>query len=870
MSTNQEILQSVSNTPSNLLKNGNFTEASYVGTGKPVDYSYPSYLFVPAAATLQDWTGSNVEIDTPTFLATFTTPPPPGGGYAVNLNSNQYGTLSQTVNAKSGPMQLTFYSIRNVWWGYNKTQPDDFTVVVTEVSSNREIYTHIFYDPVFQDANNKEWNARTCDFNFDNKGLYKIEFRGTHNPEISWNGSFIGNVVLNYKETPVVEKIEVEGLEGKYPLQSVTTPTKTSFPAINFWLADSETKLPIKKKDVNFIISTSGHSGIHFSGNSASDRYPTQTDENGIATVPAGLIQAGLMADKADELTVCLDGVSALPALILKVTSDKWTIHGSVPSTISEKSSVPLTLLKNGKSSEKAETLTVRLDTPQYLTVEPSTITVKSNGIFTLTLTPKPGQTGNNTTTLTLVHDGQDLTPSYKVTTGAAPVSKYDIKVSDQDSSAIVTGQKVYWSEKNEHSVTVSVVEHNTATPVDADIKVISDNSALTVEGQLPFRFHKNGAALKVYLRPNGGGTATLTFSTAGAENVTFTVKLGTVTSKALLVNHSELWLAPGFTASESGEDSPLEVSYNPPVNSGEGTPPAINYEITGTGLTVIDEVNNENMLHGDVTPKGPKYIFLPRLVTDPAASKDCSITFSTATGEYTPATVAVHIASADHIKWQPSGQVEVDADSTTNLGLRLKVLDSADHTLSSFALNVVIDSQGDAGAHFAGTQSTTTYPITSAGRDGWVTLPELVVKNMTGNFSLSVRHPGDHVALNDPLKFKVVQGQGPSQINLYPKTNPTLQLSRVGHGISGNDYYAELLTPSNKPARNGDISFELSAGTANASFKDNRKLKMAVPVNSQDGTASMPTIQVEQQGTFTLLARHDALVTSALTFTIT
>jgi hypothetical protein len=73
----------------------------------------------------------------------------------------------------------------------------------------------------------------------------------------------------------------------------------------------------------------------------------------------------------------------------------------------------------------------------------------------------------------------------------AAPASNYDIKVNDRDGSPNDTGKTVRWDAKEEHYVTVSVVEHGTVTPVDAEISIISDSPALAVEDKSPFKHLK-------------------------------------------------------------------------------------------------------------------------------------------------------------------------------------------------------------------------------------------------------------------------------------------------------------------------------------------------------------------------------------------
>lgn len=558
-----------------------------------------------------------------------------------------------------------------------------------------------------------------------------------------------------------------------------------------------------------------------------------------------------------------------LPVTLIASVADAWTVEGDVPKSVSEATVLKLQLKNHTKSLTAPEKLGVRLNPGTYLNVSPTEVNTDADGKFTLTVSPTSGQTGTNNTTLSLAHNNIDISPSYTIATGAL-VPKYDIRVFDQGGELINSAGTVYWDENSEHYVTVWVVEHGSTTLANADISVSSDNTVLSVQGKQPFQSSITTKALTVYLEPNGGGSAMLTFRASGASEVKIGVRLGKGSVKSLIVSHKELWLSPGYTASDEGVESPLEVSFNPRIVTGEGSPPAIHYAITGTGLGIIDNSTNKILLHGEATTKGPNYTFLPRLKTDPSASKPCEITFSTVEGGYTPVTVAVHISSADHVKWNLPGTVNVDAGTTTNLGIKLKVFDGNENMLSAFALNVVIDSMGTQGAHFAGSTSDISHPVTHADREGWVSIPELVVKNVSGTFTLHVEHPGENTFLAKNLTFNVIPAEVPDRITLHPLNDPTISYGRVIKGISGSDYYAELGTPSGKPARHGEITFTLIDGSAKPRFRDSVENHLTVPVNTLDGSALMPTIMVEEQGTFSVQASYEGLVTPQLKFTIT
>lgn len=579
----------------------------------------------------------------------------------------------------------------------------------------------------------------------------------------------------------------------------------------------------------------------------------------------------------------------AIP-LVLKSAagSDIWTITGTIPAPLTTKQTVTFTLLKNGKALDTKENVSIGLDTTDYLTVAPAaSVTTETDGTFKLTLTPVPGQTGSNTTSLTLKHD-ENTVVTYQIKTGAAPAAKYDIKVYKDSAGKqpIDLNTVNTWSANRGHYVYVSVVKHGTNDEVDStSVNVaVSPTTALAPQTS-PVAF-KKGTSARVDFNPgtSASGNATITFSTIiDGQKCLAELKVYLGESGSLeVVTPTPITLTPGIDRTPSGDLAVLDVRFNPQV-SGAGAVPDISFSVEGEGLTVLSK-NNVFVTAGTLTPADPKgngdYRILPVLSTEKNANGNATITFFIDKVKYPPdaakwkpVTVTVNISSVDHVKWSVVSGTPVDTGSNpTLLKTGLKAYDASGKEMSSYVLDVHIVT-GDVDVAFVG--NTSTHRLTAPDTAGWARLPEMRVGQKTGNFHLQAFLPGGGKYLNDELLLKVTAAERPKYIVIHPNGTYSINWDDLDSGKFTHDSsrYAQLNDAGGHAVHSGKVTFTIAANTANAKMATPDEVSTptvkTVKVNANGRTFWPDIIIGNTTGSFTLTASNPD-VTAAQTVTIT
>ncbi|SMG61129.1 hypothetical protein [Cedecea sp. NFIX57] len=800
------------------------------------------------------------------------------------------GNISHTFVATKGQTYtFTWLHIADMYFSEAKHQnvagsPEYHVHITLSTDRHLDNPNPVTQMPFF--ASDSDWVKKSFVFTAPESREYCISFQGKYDNSGIDRGAVITQInayIGDEDDGSDPNKFRVISATKELPLFQGQNEKNLNNPALHFTLEQrvgDDWKVPPARHQLRFDL-TEGDNIIF---DDDSPHYKITPSDEGKFTLPANCIKAKLVTtDTTKYMTVGLVGInnlfkqikkvgysdlgyhdydeSKLPLTLKASASDKWTVDGTVPGSITEPQNITLQLKKNGRSPNAAETLTVELNSTGYLTVTPTTVTTKTDGTFTLTLTPVPGQTGSNTTTLTLKHYGQ-VVGTYHIKTGETPSAKYEIRVYDADGTLLPPDSWQNWSATDDTYVSVSVVNKGTEIAADANVTIVSsDTSVLTVNNS-PVNVTTSAPKARVNLTHGHAGTMKLTFTATNASPLTLNIRMGSQVKQSLVASTSTLWLSAGINGTVTGENAPLEVGFNPQIEPGDGNPPTIHYTVEGMSLHVIGE-DNLSHTEGDLHPVAPTntsdYRVLPHLRTATGASKACAITFSTKDNVYAPVKVDVKFTTADHIKWSTTGPVTVAAGHTTNLKLKLKVLDKSDVTVSTFALTVRIDDR-DAGATFESSNDTTC-SITSADRDGFVHLPELNVKNTAGTFFLYVVPAGGNTRLNEQLQFTVKLVEDAKTIRLSPNTTQTIQTADAEEGIGGPNYYAELLGASGNPVKAGEVTFTVSASNkAGAKFKNGNAYQQTIPVRTQDGRARIPVIVATNTGRFTLTATSGSL----------
>jgi hypothetical protein len=542
----------------------------------------------------------------------------------------------------------------------------------------------------------------------------------------------------------------------------------------------------------------------------------------------------------------------AIP-LVLKSAAgpDIWTITGTIPAPLTTPQTVTFTLLKNSKASGTKENVSIRLDTNDYLTVDPAaSITTEADGTFKLTLTPAAGQTTAHNTALTLTHDGQDT--KFTVTTGGAPAAKYDIKVyKDSDGKNPIDLNTVNtWTANTGHYVYVSVVKHGTSERVDtASINIAASPTTALVPLTSPVKI-ENGTLARVAFKPgtSASGNATITFSTTidGQECLAeLKVYLGESGSLEV-VTPTPITLSPGIERTPSGDLAILDVRFNPQVS---GAVPEISFRVDGDDLTVLSE-ENIFVTDGVLKPADPKgngdYRILPVLKTDKNASGPAKITFfidkvkyPQEAAKWKQVTVTVNISSVDHVKWSVASGALVDTGSNpTVLKTGLKAYDANGKEMSSYVMDVHIVTD-DVDATFV--DNTLTHRLTGPDSTGWARLPEMIVGQKTGKIHLQALLPGGGGYLKEELLLNVTAAQRPKDIVIHPNGVYPISWDDLDSGKFTHDSsrYAQLNDAGGHAIHSGKVTFTIAANTANA--------RMATP--DEVSTPTIKTVDVNANG---------------------
>jgi hypothetical protein len=531
--------------------------------------------------------------------------------------------------------------------------------------------------------------------------------------------------------------------------------------------------------------------------------------------------------------------------------SDTWTITGTIPDPLTTPQTVTFTLLKNSKASGTKENVSIRLDTNDYLTVDPAaSITTEADGTFKLTLTPAAGQTTAHNTALTLTHDGQDT--KFTVTTGGAPAAKYDIKVyKDSDGKNPIDLNTVNtWTANTGHYVYVSVVKHGTSERVDtASINIAASPTTALVPLTSPVKI-ENGTLARVAFKPgtSASGNATITFSTTidGQECLAeLKVYLGESGSLEV-VTPTPITLSPGIERTPSGDLAILDVRFNPQVS---GAVPEISFRVDGDDLTVLSE-ENIFVTDGVLKPADPKgngdYRILPVLKTDKNASGPAKITFfidkvkyPQEAAKWKQVTVTVNISSVDHVKWSVASGALVDTGSNpTVLKTGLKAYDANGKEMSSYVMDVHIVTD-DVDATFV--DNTLTHRLTGPDSTGWARLPEMIVGQKTGKIHLQALLPGGGGYLKEELLLNVTAAQRPKDIVIHPNGVYPISWDDLDSGKFTHDSsrYAQLNDAGGHAIHSGKVTFTIAANTANA--------RMATP--DEVSTPTVKTVDVNANG---------------------
>ncbi|SQC92180.1 Uncharacterised protein [Cedecea neteri] len=627
-------------------------------------------------------------------------------------------------------------------------------------------------------ANDPDWVKKRFIFIAPESREYCISFQGKYDNSGIDRGAIITQInayVGDEDDGSDPNKFRVISAVKELPLTQEENETNLNNHALHFTLQQQfgdDWKVPQARHQLRFDL-TDGDN-IIFDNDSL--HYKITPSDEGKFTLPANCIKAKLVtADITKYMTVGLVGTdnsfkqikkvgysdfgfqnyveSKLPLRLKASASDKWTVDGTVPKSITEQQKISLQLKKNGKSLNAAEKLTIVLDPVGNLSVDSTTITTDDDGKFTITLTPNSGQSEHHITSL-MLKLGENTVATYKIETGAAPAAKYDIKVyKDSDGKNPIDLNTVNtWTANTGHYVYVSVVKHGTSERVDtASINIAASPTTALVPLTSPVKI-ENGTPARVAFKPgtSASGNATITFSTTidGQECLAdLKVYLGESGSLEV-VTPTPITLSPGIERTPSGDLAVLDVRFNPQVS---GTVPEISFRVDGDDLTVLSE-ENIFVTDGVLKPADPKgngdYRILPVLKTDKNASGPAKITFfidklkyQQEAAKWKQVTVTVNISSVDHVKWSVASGALVDTGSNpTVLKTGLKAYDSNGKEMSSYVMDVHIVTD-DVDATFV--DNTLTHRLTGPDSTGWARLPEMIVGQKTGKIHLQASAAG-------------------------------------------------------------------------------------------------------------------------------
>lgn len=880
------------------------------------------YLNIAAGGTVNGWTvGLPVAATGPNNVATAglqQIPQPDGKSVALQTavrlcTKDGVGNIYHAFQAKAGqPYTFTWYDLGDYRTGDNVVQNPGYHVHITTV-----------YPPVREKngqhvypfrATERRWTKRTLSVTPPTEGPWYISFEAVRDnngidrgPLVTLIKGYIG--AEDDSDDTDVSYFRITG-DRTLPLTKGSDPLLENAGRWHFSLQQKISEVwqaPSGARTLRFL--SDDADSLTFSGRSHWDKFLDKgTAEfylpaNAVqASVPAQdetrYIRAGFWSEAQGAFNqiklVGYDdggfvryppGDGTIP-LSLKVSgAATWTIKGVMPDTVSAKKDVSLQLLKNGKALTAPENLTFSLDTDSWLEVQPPSVTTGTDGKFTLTLTPKAGQTGTHTTILTLHHQGQAVQPPYTITTSAPVSAKYDIRVyAEKDApQPLNLHNSLAWGQGEGNYLYVSVVKHGTDQEVEqAEVTVeLSPADVLTaIKNKAEFT---PGHRARFDFNPvnNRSGKVSLIFKTAGADRATLTVMVGRAGGSLNVVRGRKLVLTPGIKRTLPGDSAPLDIRFNPPYEGGH--PPDISFSIDGHGFHIL--ANNIPSTAGKLTPEDPSatgdYRIQPQLTTDASASKSGNITFyidreayPDAAAQYKEAVVEVDFSIVDHVTWSVAGNTPVDAGSTTLLKTGLKAFSAENKELSAYMLNVSIVSEDKAGASFV-SGPPTLCPLTGADTSGWAHLPEMQVKQDTGEFQLQASQPDAGAPLNEKLTLKVKVGQPATEIIMHAPgvdADGRLPITWADYnGLYTHDAsrYAQLNDAGHQPVHSGRVKFTIedSGNTARAKMTvpDDAGLPgvKTVGVNS-NGHAIWPDITIAStSGEFTLTASSDGIAVS-------
>ncbi len=294
----------------NLITNGNFTEihpSNYM-----LNQSYYNFLDQGAGYGLVDWIGSHlingstapvtmgvIEIDPDGALGNVLhvqrRPNYTEAGNSVNLNPDQYATLSQRFTAtKNGHVTLKFYSARNRWGDQGDSSSSNIVEIIN-IDNPSDRKTHVFTDyaqgPVLD--NPSEWTENSIEsFKVKENQDYWLHFMGNTGIGGGEVGSIICDVRLTYDDVKPVKtdyKILSYEVDGKIITDIGSVPTikaevKGYFPKITFTVVDAAAKnKPVSNLKVDVILDNN-RSGMLFDNKARN--FNAITDHEGKVTSP--------------------------------------------------------------------------------------------------------------------------------------------------------------------------------------------------------------------------------------------------------------------------------------------------------------------------------------------------------------------------------------------------------------------------------------------------------------------------------------------------------------------------------------------------------------------------------------------------------
>jgi len=170
----------------NIVADGNFSEGEFVTGNGGLWTTYGAGQ--PAGQTIGPWTVNSGSVDLTGTLWS----QPPGGGYSLDMDGNNPGSIEQSVNLTAGTATVSFALASN---------PNGITTKTLEVDLLGLVPQTFTFDITGYSTGNMGWTDESATFNIPTSGSYTLQFSSLDPLNSVW-GPASGDVSISNAAVP--------------------------------------------------------------------------------------------------------------------------------------------------------------------------------------------------------------------------------------------------------------------------------------------------------------------------------------------------------------------------------------------------------------------------------------------------------------------------------------------------------------------------------------------------------------------------------------------------------------------------------------------------------------------------------------------